>query len=85
MIVGKAILFARETVTFPTDGPWQATLGDPPGLWEIPRFADLPHAGERIEAGRPILTFFAAAESHPHCRAALRETARDLDRTLYAR
>jgi predicted ATP-grasp superfamily ATP-dependent carboligase len=83
-VVGKAILFARDTVLFPTDGPWQQTLREPPGLWDVPRFADIPHGGERIEAGRPVLTFFAEAESQAACRAALQETARDLDRRLSA-
>jgi predicted ATP-grasp superfamily ATP-dependent carboligase len=83
--VGKAVYFARETVTFPTDGPWRQTLRDPPSLWDIPPFADMPHPGERIDAGRPVLTFFTAANSQSACRAALRETARELDRRLYAR
>jgi predicted ATP-grasp superfamily ATP-dependent carboligase len=84
-IVGKAIYFARESVTFPTDGPWRQTLREPPGLWDIPPFADIPHAGTRIDAGQPVLTFFAAADSQAACRAALRETAQELDRRLYAR
>jgi predicted ATP-grasp superfamily ATP-dependent carboligase len=82
-VVGKAILFARAALTFPADGPWQDALRHPPGPWDMPRFADIPHPGDRIEAGRPVLTFFAAADSHGGCRAALQETARDLDRRLY--
>src|SRR5262249_20103845 len=31
--VGKAILFARESITFPSDGPWTATLRQPGDVW----------------------------------------------------
>jgi predicted ATP-grasp superfamily ATP-dependent carboligase len=83
-ILGKAILFAREPVTFPPDGPWQETLRHPPGVWDVPHFADIPQDGDRIEAGWPVLTFFAVAESPAMCWAALQKTARELDHRLYA-
>jgi predicted ATP-grasp superfamily ATP-dependent carboligase len=81
-IVGKAILFARTALTFPDEGPW---LGSPGPLAELPHFADIPRAGARIEAGGPILTFFARAGSEAACRDALRETAAHLDRWLFER
>jgi len=84
-VVGKAILFAREALTFPDDGPWMATLREPGPIDEMPAFADIPHAGEPIEARRPILTFFARATSEAACLAELKAIAADLDRWLFNR
>jgi predicted ATP-grasp superfamily ATP-dependent carboligase len=81
--VGKAILFAREALTFPPDGPWVDVLRYPSSIHEVPTFADIPDPGERIEAGRPILTFFARAESEVACQSALQQIAEDLDRWLF--
>jgi predicted ATP-grasp superfamily ATP-dependent carboligase len=83
--VGKAILFARDDLHFPADGPWRAELRSPKPVQEMPAFADIPAAGERIEAGKPVLTFFAAADSPSACEAALRQIATDLDRWLWER
>jgi predicted ATP-grasp superfamily ATP-dependent carboligase len=75
--IGKAVLFARQTLAFPADGPWNAVLRTPP------IFADVPHPGTSIKAGRPILTFFAQEESTDACLEALQRTAAELDRILY--
>jgi uncharacterized protein len=80
---GKAILFARDTLVFPEDGPWLPGLRHPASVHELPSFADIPHAGERIERGRPILTMFASAASVSACINSLRLTARDLDRWFF--
>jgi predicted ATP-grasp superfamily ATP-dependent carboligase len=84
-VVGKAVLFARAPLVFPTDGPWMATLRSPLPLAAMPDFADIPHPGERIVAGRPILTFFVRADSAADCPGKLRAIARHLDRWLYER
>jgi uncharacterized protein len=70
--VGKAILFARQQMTFHTipnvsDHGW-------------PRFADIPAPGTRIEPGQPILSFFARENSLTECLAKLRAIAEDLQR-----
>jgi predicted ATP-grasp superfamily ATP-dependent carboligase len=83
-VIGKAILFARESLTFPTDGPWMTTLRQPGDIWDMPAFADIPHADERIEKGKPILTFFARTDSVAGCTDALKQIAADLDRWLFA-
>lgn len=83
VIHGKAILFAHRTLTFPAVGPWSATLGQPPSA--DAEFADLPHAGETIEQGRPVLTLFASADSVAECVRALQEKARHLDWHLHGR
>jgi predicted ATP-grasp superfamily ATP-dependent carboligase len=46
-------------------------------------YADIPAPGEKIRAGRPVLTFFARADSPAACEAKLREVAGDLDRRLF--
>ncbi len=78
-IVGKAILFARQPVTFPEDWPTEENVAG----WSLPSFADIPSPGERIEAGRPILTFFARAETVKGCLTQLQCLAGDLERRLY--
>jgi predicted ATP-grasp superfamily ATP-dependent carboligase len=85
LVVGKAILFARAAVVFPDDGPWSATLRSPGPIEEMPEFADIPHAGERIEARRPILTCFTRAGSEAACLEQLEGIAADLDRWLFER
>jgi predicted ATP-grasp superfamily ATP-dependent carboligase len=81
--VGKAILFAPRTFSFPADGPWVSVLRAPPSPAELPAYADIPAAGERIRAGRPVLTVFVRADSPAACEAKLREVAGDLDRWLF--
>jgi predicted ATP-grasp superfamily ATP-dependent carboligase len=88
-ILGKAILFARAPLRFPAHGPWRHTLDQLPKpisaarLRQPPAFADIPHAGQHLEAGRPILTIFARAASVARCTEALRRIAADLDRQLF--
>lgn len=71
---GKAVLFARKTFTFPAQGPWQKNED----------FADIPHAGDVIEQGRPVLTIFASAADVDECKRVLQEKARALDQRLWA-
>jgi predicted ATP-grasp superfamily ATP-dependent carboligase len=81
--VGKAILFAPRTFSFPADGPWTSVLRAPPSPAELPAYADIPAAGEVIREGRPVLTFFVRAESPAACEANLREVVGDLDQLLF--
>jgi predicted ATP-grasp superfamily ATP-dependent carboligase len=81
--VGKAILFAKERLVFPKDGPWMPTLRQPADVNDLPAFADIPGAGQRIAMGRPILTLFARAATAEKCAERLREIAADLDRHLF--
>jgi predicted ATP-grasp superfamily ATP-dependent carboligase len=82
-VIGKAILFAREALTFPSDGPWSATLQRPPALAELPAFADIPPAGQAVPARRPILSCFVRAPSTDACYDALQQMTGDLDRWLF--
>jgi predicted ATP-grasp superfamily ATP-dependent carboligase len=85
LFVGKAILTARAPLTFPPDGPWQTVLHSPPPIWRLPDFADIPHPGEPIRTGQPILSFFATADTLDACVDRLRQIALDLDRRLFLR
>jgi predicted ATP-grasp superfamily ATP-dependent carboligase len=84
-VVGKAILFARAPLVFPDDGPWSATLRSPGPIEEMPDFADIPPAGERIQSRRPILAFFTRAANEAACLEQLKAIAADLDRWLFER
>jgi predicted ATP-grasp superfamily ATP-dependent carboligase len=71
--VGKAIVFARtDTVV----GDTRAWLSAPPVQHALPAVRDIPHRGERIAAGRPVCTVFAAGRDTATCHAALVERAR---------
>jgi predicted ATP-grasp superfamily ATP-dependent carboligase len=83
--VGKAILFARGALTFPADGPWQVALTQQRPLDAMPAFADIPHPGEPIGPGQPILTFFAQESSPQACLESLQQTAANLDQWLFSR
>jgi predicted ATP-grasp superfamily ATP-dependent carboligase len=76
-VVGKAVLFAHRPFAFPGRGPWREAAGE-----AMPDFADLPNEGERLDAGKPVLSFSRAAPTVAGCIDALRRTAADLDRRL---
>ena len=68
---GKAILFAPRMLTVPTDAwPDRECL------------ADIPHSGETIEAGWPIVTVLADSSSAEECIEQLRQRTRQLKEAL---
>lgn len=77
-MVGKAILFAAESVQVPDLSAWLRNPLDCTGRWPIPRIADVPRAGEPFTAGQPICTLFAVEHSVDACRRSLIEAARRL-------
>ena len=79
---GKAILYARETFSFPKDGPWLAAVAHGRDGAEAD-YADLPHAGEILEQGRPVLTLYASGKTAAQCLEKLQEMAQALDRRLW--
>lgn len=82
-VVGKAILFARQSLVFPDSGPWPDASAHAPD--DMPALADIPHAGTPIEIHQPILTLLARADSMANCVEELRRRALDLDRWLARR
>lgn len=77
--VGKAIYFAPRSFAFSRSGPWDADLEGTFEPWRLPTYADIPEPGELMEAGSPVLTFFAAASTADECRERLQSRARELD------
>jgi uncharacterized protein len=82
-VVGKAILFAREMLTVPVDVPWTSVFDQP--TTELPAFADIPHIGEVIDQGQPIVTLLSRADTACRCLEDLRERVLALDRWLFER
>lgn len=81
--VGKAILFAHADLTFPKDGPWLKTLIRAFDPWRLPAFADIPHPGEHIRQGRPILTILCQGNTLASCEETLHDMAAEVDRWLF--
>ncbi len=69
--LAKGVYYAPADIVVPA-GPWDDVVGVPPD--RVPPFADVPARGERIAAGRPVMTLFATDET------GLRAAAADLDR-----
>lgn len=80
--VGKAIYFAPHAFRFPRTGPWDADLEVPFDPWRLPGFADIPEPEEAMEAGSPVLTFFASGSTVASCREQLQSRAAELDALL---
>jgi predicted ATP-grasp superfamily ATP-dependent carboligase len=75
--LGKVILFARGAIDFPSNGPWLESVELESELFQVPHFADIPSAGARIRAGRPVLTIFMHRASTVECTRLLKQTARE--------
>jgi predicted ATP-grasp superfamily ATP-dependent carboligase len=78
--VGKAIYYAPHRLTFPASGPWDDSVRHAADVWRRPDFADVPHPGEVIEAGHPVLTILTEADTEAACLARLQSRAAELDR-----
>lgn len=76
---GKAIYYAPHRIAFPAVGPWEEDLAESFDPWRLPSFADIPEAHTMIEAGWPVLTFFARGSSPPAVRDQLQSRAAELD------
>jgi predicted ATP-grasp superfamily ATP-dependent carboligase len=83
LLIAKAILYGRQHGTFPREGPWRPTLDSPPPVEELPDFADVPHAGDRLAPGRPVLTLFARGATVAECLEVLRHRAAETERWLH--
>ena len=82
-VIGKAILYSRETITIPTPTPWSTLESVDPADFDPPPFADLPSPGDQIERGHPILTFFAEGHFVDDCLRKLEQRANSLDHWLH--
>lgn len=77
--IGKAIYYAPHRIVFPVSGPWDDSLANCTDVWRRPGYADIPHAGDVIEAGYPVITLFAEAPDETSCEATLKARAAELD------
>ena len=82
-VIGKAILYAMQSLVMPADGPWTASFDYP--ATEFREFADISHVGDVIDKGQPVMSLFAQADTEANCLVELQERARTLDRWLYGR
>jgi predicted ATP-grasp superfamily ATP-dependent carboligase len=64
-VLGKRVLFARQSLRVPDNPPWEDA---PPDPWKIPAVADLPHPGTTFAPGEPVLTVFAPGNDPTDCR-----------------
>src|SRR5207253_7519511 len=78
MVWAKGIVYARQDLVFPSDGPWLDALRQSPFAIDT-EYADIPNPGERIQRGRPVLTVFASGRSSEQCICSLRCTMKALD------
>lgn len=76
--VGKAILFAPRQLVFPHSIPWASAI-DP---FVLPEIADVPHGGDTIAEGWPILTIFAHGATRDDCLFNLRRRAGEIQSSL---
>jgi predicted ATP-grasp superfamily ATP-dependent carboligase len=78
----KTIVFAPRTATIlPTFFEWAMDRAAPHN--PLPWLADIPHSGEVIQAGRPILTVFAAGDTEIACERQLRERIAEVESLSY--
>ncbi len=78
-VVGKAIYFAPNDLTFPQTGPWVESLRRAREVHRRGDFADIPHPGEIIPRGFPVLTILDDAETRAECATRLQSRAAALD------
>lgn len=81
-VIGKAILFAGESFSFPADGPWRSLLALDRPLTLMPEFADIPRPGTVIQQGWPIMTLFAKGNDAEEVEQNLRRKAEKLQQFL---
>jgi predicted ATP-grasp superfamily ATP-dependent carboligase len=79
-VVGKAVYYTPARLTFPATGPWDESLAHIADVWQRPDFADIPHPGEVIEPGQPVLTILTDADTEAQCLVKLKARAAELDR-----
>ena len=77
--VGKAIVFARADLTVGDTRRWLEEVSDEAvPERKVSSICDIPRPGERIRAGRPVCTVFAAGPDEGACHDALEQRARQV-------
>jgi len=78
-VVGKAIYFTQHDMLFPNNGPWINSRDRSNAVLNRSDFADIPHPGEEIPRGFPVLTILEEAETRANCLKRLQSRAGELD------
>ena len=85
VVVGKAILYAPRRLVMPELGLLRPEDTDQTfdrrSIFD--RYADVPHAGEVVESGWPVLTVFAEGQTMDDCRRALQARTDEVSRLLW--
>jgi len=79
-VIAKGIYYAPHSFTFPESGAWDDSLANCTDDWTLHHYADIPHAGSKIEVGQPVITIFAEGETETDCLQLLQRRAAELDR-----
>jgi predicted ATP-grasp superfamily ATP-dependent carboligase len=81
-LYGKAILFAKRSVTISADFSKRMLSSAVQIKW--PAIADIPISGSVVAAGRPLLTVFADSVSREQVVNSLQSRVAEIERTLYS-
>lgn len=79
-VVGKVVYYAGRQLAVPAAGPWDESLAGCGDVWRRPDFVDIPHPGDVIEPGQPVVTLLADGPTEAGCLATLKARAAELDR-----
>lgn len=77
-MIAKRILYASESFQAPTFADGLEECSE----WELPKVADIPVPGSRIEAAWPICTVMASGSTRESCLQVLRERTKDVREML---
>ncbi|MFP6667841.1 MAG: ATP-grasp domain-containing protein [Pirellulales bacterium] len=79
---GKAIVYARQDIVVP-EALVALAISANTGI-EWPEFGDIPHPGESVRGGRPVITVFAAGPVAGEVEDRLRAKVRLVEAMLYS-
>jgi uncharacterized protein len=77
--IGKAVYYSPKRLVIPESGPWDDSLRHADDVWRRPDYADIPHPGDVVDPGIPVIAFFCEAENEASCLSILQQRARELD------
>jgi len=78
-IVGKAIYYAPFDLIVPESAAFDEAVAVAADPWALPEFADIPHVGERIAKGTPVVTILTRQADEDAVLAELKRQAMNLD------
>ena len=78
-IVGKAIWYAPFDLIVPESAAFDEAVAVAADPWALPMFADIPHVGERIAKGTPVVTILTRQADEDAVMVELKRKAANLD------